>query len=279
MQTRTADRVPARRCRCHRTHAARDRGDRHRRPTRGSRCSTAYSPSTRVDSRRARPWDAGVDRRGPRGRAGRAARVRRGDRVAEAAAARRLPQRPETVPPPAAPLSSNPPAPPEPKPPTGFVESTSTEVPSARKLLERTWLNADGTRTTQFSAEALNYVAPDGSLQPVDNTLVVGADGVVRNAANSWQVEFGSVAAGGSRSTPATPTSGRAQWRRTLPRRGTRRLVGALPERVAGCRRGVPRASRRITETFELDPRTPRPGSRLTCGAPDSSMTDMADGV
>ncbi len=80
--------------------------------------------------------------------------------------------------------------------PVGFDESLSVEVVGARDVLERTWQNADGSRTTQFSVEAINYVASDGSMQPVDNSLVVGADGVVRNRANSWSVEFGSVANG-----------------------------------------------------------------------------------
>lgn len=54
---------------------------------------------------------------------------------------------------------------------TGFNSSTSREVAGARAAHRRTYDNADGTQTTEFSAAALNYRKADGTWAPIDSTL------------------------------------------------------------------------------------------------------------
>jgi hypothetical protein len=74
-----------------------------------------------------------------------------------------------------------PPAPPNPAevgtPPAGDVRGldphTSVEVPGLRDAHSRTYTNADGTQTTQFSASPINFQRRDGSWAPVDPGLVV----------------------------------------------------------------------------------------------------------
>ncbi len=101
--------------------------------------------------------------------------------------------------PPAAPAVEFPVGPTSPVVPresVGFDPLTSVEIPARRDVLERSWLNADGTSTSQFSSEALNFKNASGEWVAVDNSLVVAADGSVRNAANEWTVSFGSIADG-----------------------------------------------------------------------------------
>ncbi|WP_306210198.1 polymorphic toxin-type HINT domain-containing protein [Actinoplanes sp. RD1] len=54
---------------------------------------------------------------------------------------------------------------------TGFQPGASKELPAERGAHERTYANADGTQTTQFSATPLNYRKADGTWAPVDSTL------------------------------------------------------------------------------------------------------------
>ncbi|MFE5501273.1 LamG-like jellyroll fold domain-containing protein [Amycolatopsis japonica] len=54
----------------------------------------------------------------------------------------------------------------------GFDAVSSREQPERRSRHERTYQNTDGTETTEFAQEPVNYRLPDGSWQPVDPTLV-----------------------------------------------------------------------------------------------------------
>ena len=65
----------------------------------------------------------------------------------------------------------------------GFDTATSKELPDQRGERERTFRNADGTLTSEFSQNAVNYRKPDGSWAPIDTTFVGTADGW-RNAAD-----------------------------------------------------------------------------------------------
>ncbi|SMD03222.1 RHS repeat-associated core domain-containing protein [Lentzea albidocapillata] len=65
----------------------------------------------------------------------------------------------------------------------GFDASTSKELPGQRGERERTYRNADGSLTTEFSQSAVNYRKPDGTWAPIDTTFVSTGDGW-RNAAD-----------------------------------------------------------------------------------------------
>ncbi|MEU7167301.1 LamG-like jellyroll fold domain-containing protein [Streptomyces morookaense] len=54
----------------------------------------------------------------------------------------------------------------------GFSEKTSQEVPSERKERQRTFRNEDGTYTTRFYNEPVNFQGRDGSWQQIDPTLI-----------------------------------------------------------------------------------------------------------
>jgi RHS repeat-associated protein len=69
----------------------------------------------------------------------------------------------------------------------GFDAATSRELPELRKESQRTFANADGTQTTEFSRDPLNYKRSDGSWQPIDTRLVQDGKGW-RNAADSVRV-------------------------------------------------------------------------------------------
>ncbi|WP_188317006.1 LamG-like jellyroll fold domain-containing protein [Solihabitans fulvus] len=70
----------------------------------------------------------------------------------------------------------------------GFEATSSKELPDKRSRNERTYANADGTQTTQFSKTPLNYQRADGSWAPIDTNLV--ADHGWRNTADAVQVHF-----------------------------------------------------------------------------------------
>uniref|UniRef100_UPI002739783A DNRLRE domain-containing protein n=1 Tax=Symbioplanes lichenis TaxID=1629072 RepID=UPI002739783A len=69
--------------------------------------------------------------------------------------------------------------------PGEFRAASSQELPAERSAHERTWANADGTRTTEFSASALNYRRGDGSWAPIDSTLAADPAGGWRRTADS----------------------------------------------------------------------------------------------
>ncbi|MFD6072712.1 DNRLRE domain-containing protein, partial [Amycolatopsis lurida] len=78
----------------------------------------------------------------------------------------------------------------------GFDKATSRELPEKRTARERTYANTDGTQTTEFSRDDVNYLAPDGKFQPIDTTIVpnAGKPGW-RNAGDNVGIEFAPSAA------------------------------------------------------------------------------------
>ncbi|WP_133908642.1 RHS repeat-associated core domain-containing protein [Actinophytocola oryzae] len=66
----------------------------------------------------------------------------------------------------------------------GFDAATSRELPELRQESQRTFANADGTQTSEFSRDPLNFQRSDKSWQPIDTRLVADGTGF-RNAADS----------------------------------------------------------------------------------------------
>ncbi|MEU3620371.1 LamG-like jellyroll fold domain-containing protein [Streptomyces sp. NPDC006872] len=56
--------------------------------------------------------------------------------------------------------------------PQGFDAKRSKEMAGERSERERTYLNPDGTYTTRFYTEPVNFRAVDGSWKPIDTTLI-----------------------------------------------------------------------------------------------------------
>ncbi|MFI9388969.1 polymorphic toxin-type HINT domain-containing protein [Kutzneria sp. NPDC052558] len=71
----------------------------------------------------------------------------------------------------------------------GFDPNTSKELPNERGRYQSTYRNADGTETTAFSKDPVNYRTADGSWQQVDTTLVPDVGGW-RNAADEVDERF-----------------------------------------------------------------------------------------
>ncbi|MGB3438673.1 MAG: DNRLRE domain-containing protein [Actinophytocola sp.] len=69
----------------------------------------------------------------------------------------------------------------------GFDTATSRELPELRKEAQRTFENADGTQTTEFSRDPLNFKQADGTWRPIDTRLVPDGEGW-RNAEDSVRV-------------------------------------------------------------------------------------------
>jgi hypothetical protein len=69
----------------------------------------------------------------------------------------------------------------------GYHARTSRELPSGRGQYERTYANADGTQTTEFSGAPVNYRGPDGSWAPIDPRLEPAGAGW-HNAADAVDV-------------------------------------------------------------------------------------------
>jgi RHS repeat-associated protein len=63
-----------------------------------------------------------------------------------------------------------------------------------RSANTRAYLNADGTKSVVYTADATSYKDQAGNWQNIDNTLVEGADGVWHTKANSWIASFGNSA-------------------------------------------------------------------------------------
>ncbi|MDT5038643.1 MAG: hypothetical protein QOE03_3828, partial [Micromonosporaceae bacterium] len=72
----------------------------------------------------------------------------------------------------------------------GFDRATSREVPAERRALERTYDNADGTQTTEFSTTPVNYRRPDGSWAAIDTSLAPLAGGGWRNHGGSTDLRL-----------------------------------------------------------------------------------------
>ncbi|RSD24867.1 RHS repeat-associated core domain-containing protein [Amycolatopsis eburnea] len=78
---------------------------------------------------------------------------------------------------------------------TGFDEKTSRELPDRRTATDKTYANTDGTLTTEFGQEPINFRAPDGSYQPIDTTIVPAGTGW-SNAADAERLTFAAKAGG-----------------------------------------------------------------------------------
>ncbi|CAM5467433.1 laminin G [Streptomyces canus] len=77
-------------------------------------------------------------------------------------------------------------------PPQGFDSKRSKELKGERAAQERTYLNPDGTYTTRFYNEPVNFQAKDGSWEPIDSTLVPRDDSgpsTMSAGENGWQTE------------------------------------------------------------------------------------------
>ncbi|MFF7023439.1 DNRLRE domain-containing protein [Streptomyces klenkii] len=75
----------------------------------------------------------------------------------------------------------------------GYDPKSSSEITGKRSEFERTFSNRDGSQTTQFSKERLNYRTADGSWKPIDATLVPTGDGNAggwHNAADSLGIRL-----------------------------------------------------------------------------------------
>lgn len=77
---------------------------------------------------------------------------------------------------------------------TGFDRRTSRERTAQRTAHQRTYTNADGTETTEFSATPIHYRDAAGDWQPIDTTLTPGGDGW-RNETNLAALGFAATAA------------------------------------------------------------------------------------
>lgn len=75
----------------------------------------------------------------------------------------------------------------------GFDEELSTEDIDSRSRFETVFDNVDGTETTEFSMNAVNYQDGDGEWVKIDPTLVPvrGVDGTFEVKDNSWSATFG----------------------------------------------------------------------------------------
>ncbi|HKT00839.1 MAG TPA: hypothetical protein VJT31_15015, partial [Rugosimonospora sp.] len=67
----------------------------------------------------------------------------------------------------------------------GFDAKHSREVVPARSTFQRTYDNPDGSQSTAFSIEPVNYRKPDGTWAPVDTTLAPVAGGGWRTTADA----------------------------------------------------------------------------------------------
>ncbi|MFF8279716.1 LamG-like jellyroll fold domain-containing protein [Streptomyces lateritius] len=70
--------------------------------------------------------------------------------------------------------------------PKGFDSKTSSEVTSKRTERGRTFLNEDGTYTTRFFDEKVNFRAPDGTWKGIDTRLAKAPEGASAEA-SGWQ--------------------------------------------------------------------------------------------
>ncbi|HEU5110483.1 MAG TPA: hypothetical protein VFT95_18230, partial [Micromonosporaceae bacterium] len=81
-------------------------------------------------------------------------------------------------------------APPAPRP-RGYDAARSRELTDRRDAHRRTFANPDGTLTTEYSTDAVNYRTPDGGWASVDTDLVPVAGGW-RNAADATELRLAS---------------------------------------------------------------------------------------
>jgi RHS repeat-associated protein len=70
--------------------------------------------------------------------------------------------------------------------PAGFDRRRSKELPSERDERSRTFLNPDGTRTTQFYDDPINFRGDKGIWKPIDTSLVRQSGVNTMNAGDEW---------------------------------------------------------------------------------------------
>jgi RHS repeat-associated protein len=91
------------------------------------------------------------------------------------------------------------------QPVRGYDAATSVAAKTQQSAYEKTYDNADGTQTTEFSPTPVNYRKPDGSWAPIDTTLVpVEAGGTERGWRNT--ADAVGVRLAGSASAPELAT-------------------------------------------------------------------------
>ncbi|HEV7973876.1 polymorphic toxin-type HINT domain-containing protein [Amycolatopsis sp.] len=59
----------------------------------------------------------------------------------------------------------------------GFDQATSKELPESRGAHDRTYANTDGTETTEFSTDPINYRTESGTWSPIETALVAIENG------------------------------------------------------------------------------------------------------
>ncbi|MER7955938.1 LamG-like jellyroll fold domain-containing protein [Streptomyces sp. NPDC096030] len=69
----------------------------------------------------------------------------------------------------------------------GFDGRRSKELPGERRERSRTFLNPDGTRTTQLYDEPVNFRKSDGGWTPIDTTLVRPSGAAPMNGGGEWR--------------------------------------------------------------------------------------------
>ncbi|MBO2454544.1 hypothetical protein J4573_46175 [Actinomadura barringtoniae] len=71
---------------------------------------------------------------------------------------------------------------------TGFDPAKSRELSDRRAAYTRTFANGDGTETTEFSAQPVNYQRADGTWVPIDNRVVpVGKTALAAPPSGGWR--------------------------------------------------------------------------------------------
>jgi RHS repeat-associated protein len=117
-----------------------------------------------------------------------------------------------------------------------FDPKTSRRIASAASAVSDVYRNADGSYTRRVYEGPVNYQAPGGQWQPVDTSLVSGADGRLHEKSNAWAVDFAgsadtapvasvridaahsvSYSLQGAASVPATASGSTATYRGVLP--------------------------------------------------------------
>ncbi|MFD0635230.1 hypothetical protein ACFQ9X_30485 [Catenulispora yoronensis] len=91
---------------------------------------------------------------------------------------------------------------------SGFDAKTSKEDAGKRTATSKTFTNADGSSTVDYFAAPVNYTAADGSVQPIDPTLVAApATAPAAKSGSSASSSAGSLA--GSSAVAGTSAAGR----------------------------------------------------------------------
>ncbi|MFY1672501.1 LamG-like jellyroll fold domain-containing protein [Plantactinospora sp. WMMB334] len=193
----------------------------------------------------------------------------------------------------------DPPAAPAPR----FDPQASRELPTERDAHHRTYRNPDGTATTEFSTDPINYRSAAGGWAPIDSTLVRSGTGW-RNAADSVDLRLadradaaelvrvgldGGHALGyglaGARASAATVDGATATYRNVLPQTDLELVsqAGGVKETLVLRSASAPRAFLFPLRLTGLTPRLVDGEVRLVDGAgtvraviPAGFMTDAA---